>query len=220
MTITKIAPNWLRRLAKRLQNSEALDVRENPIIHYFPDVGHNGEITIDCVITPSAGSDLYDHALLEQRERIGKGVARHTRGHSVIDRAEERGNPGILGALWIDHDGKFARRLVACWNACEGLDTETLETAAIGPNAKEWFEAWGQYHQLLNKLDQITSDTDGLIVTLQESLAKTAAQRDELVAALDDLPGWFDDHVCAGAETKTKLARVRAAMASAKGGAA
>lgn len=35
-----------------------------------------------------------------------------------------------------------ARRLVACWNACLGMDTATLELAGSGnaPDVKEWFE--------------------------------------------------------------------------------
>lgn len=39
----------------------------------------------------------------------------------------------VDGAVQSHEDEENARRLVACWNACQGIATETLET--IGPRA-------------------------------------------------------------------------------------
>lgn len=51
---------------------------------------------------------------------------------------------GATGAA--DRVEANARRLVACWNACEGLTTETLEVAGSGiaPSLNEIFEEHGE----------------------------------------------------------------------------
>lgn len=63
-----------------------------------------------------------------------KYATRRPRSYSVIDVEAEPGHPGLVAALWLDGDGEMARRLVAAWNACEGIDTATLERAADGDN--------------------------------------------------------------------------------------
>lgn len=44
--------DWLKKLF--LNNGDGRGVIEHPIIHQFPDVGLNGEVTIDCIVRTSA----------------------------------------------------------------------------------------------------------------------------------------------------------------------
>lgn len=74
-----------------------------------------------------------------------------------------------------------ARRLVAAWNACEGIDTETLETtggAAVG---------WAR---TASKLLHATKQRDDLLAALKLLLASepliSAATDAELESGLDD----------------------------------
>ena len=54
---------------------------------------------------------------------------------------EIRGENGELAAISMPHRRPEARRLVACWNACVGLDTELLENILMtGETLKSRFE--------------------------------------------------------------------------------
>jgi hypothetical protein len=69
------------------------------------------------------------------------------------------------GYVPSEHIGKKnARRLVACWNACDGISTEALEMAAA-----------------LGGLRDVSPG------------AAVFSQRDELLAALKDMLSWLDD---------------------------
>lgn len=58
-----------------------------------------------------------------------------TNGTSRIDLAKETASFGYFATVWVDADGEKGRRIVACWNACAGIDTATLELAAAGDHA-------------------------------------------------------------------------------------
>lgn len=74
-----------------------------------------------------------------------------------------------LGA--IVNGREHARRLVACWNACEGISTDAIETE--GSAVMGWARA-------ASKLLRLRSGHD----ELQESHQAIKEQRDELLAAL------------------------------------
>lgn len=84
----------------------------------------------------------------------------------------------------------FARRLAACWNACDGMPTDILETAGAGaPNAREWFDAWNELHtlhvandRLGTRLDTVTGQRNLYAASLR-TLADNAAK---LVQMLKD----------------------------------
>lgn len=94
------------------------------------------------------------------------------------------------------NDEANARRLVACWNACEGLSTEFLA-----------------------RIDSIQAALTGQLVVTQA----LEAERDELLDALElcrkELYEWMRDH---GQDIATQHAMIkaRAAIAKATGGAA
>lgn len=75
-----------------------------------------------------------------------------------------------------------ARRLVACWNACEGLSTESLER--------------------LGTLDRARVELDAIRV-------QAIAQRDELLAMLEAMVD-EDDGLIAAADAKKLIAKVKA----------
>ena len=101
--------------------------------------------------------------------------AKHTQGRLRIAGRETRGLPHTLVAANtllfrvyseafgdVEQEGANARRLVACWNACDGIPTEVLE----------------HYY----------GDKGGLDAALDEASLRdhttAAQQRDELLAAL------------------------------------
>jgi hypothetical protein len=63
------------------------------------------------------GTTLYGRRLL--------GFARDERAVEHVARAT------TPGGTWKDETEANARRLAACWNACEGIPTELLETAVV-----------------------------------------------------------------------------------------
>lgn len=76
----------------------------------------------------------------ELNDADGITVAELEVSHIEKRRAINRGTPGgfnekperfKLDQLYGEHVLANARRLVACWNACEGVSTEMLETARI-----------------------------------------------------------------------------------------
>lgn len=93
-------------------------------------------------------------------------------------------------SLGEEHDEANARRLVACWNASEGIDTEDLEAGSV------------------NIIDKLHDD----------AARRVMAQRDELLEALKHIEGvaladeWRDLPEIAK--------HARAAIAKAEGGAA
>ncbi|MEO0002449.1 MAG: hypothetical protein RLZZ22_141 [Pseudomonadota bacterium] len=60
-----------------------------------------------------------------------------------------------------------ARRLVACWNACDGIGTEALETE--GSAAMGWART-------ASKLLQATTQRDELLASVQELIAATKSE--------------------------------------------
>ncbi len=67
-------------------------------------------------------------------------MEKHTEGKLQVEIVGDTGgeNPVHVCEIGNDHVrvGEYiteanARRLVACWNACEGLDTETLESGRV-----------------------------------------------------------------------------------------
>lgn len=81
-----------------------------------------------------------------------------------------------------------ARRLVACWNACDGISTEELEAGLIA----------------------------GLISIVRAKNA-VDRQRDELLFALIDLlPDAISNHI-GGADTQARIDAARAAIGKAEG---
>ena len=90
-----------------------------------------------------------------------------------------------------DNDEANARRLVACWNACEGISTDALER--------------------LGTLDRARVDLDVI-------RAQAIAQRDELLALLRIVRG---KHACGALTLPpADLDRIDAAIAKAEGGTA
>ena len=69
-------------------------------------------------------------------------------------------------SLGEEHDEANARRLVACWNACDGLSTEHIE--AIGTRG-----------------DTLA----GMLLAFRESESELMAQRNELLEALKHIEG-------------------------------
>ena len=103
-----------------------------------------------------------------------------------------------------------ARRLVACWNACEGIRTEALEHRA---------------HLLKAEDDQIA-----MLTTQRDELQKQVAeigqlgmvlreQRDELLAALERVATYLDETATCNSD-KAMAATARATIAKVKGDAA
>jgi len=99
---------------------------------------------------------------------------------------------GATICRFVDEPSKEdARRIVACWNACDGVDTEWLEECG-GP---EWTRSFSLPHW--------AKDHEEL-----------AAQRNELLEALEELLNEADDGIATNPITRGKA---RAAIAKAKG---
>lgn len=73
--------------------------------------------------------------------------AKHMGGEFVVATlADERGDRALvihaqIGAPTQADEDENARRLVACWNACDGIDTEFLEQAPKGGDQSVWSRA-------------------------------------------------------------------------------
>lgn len=97
--------------------------------------------------------------------------------YTGIDTGEGDGYSSI--ELYGPARHKRARRIVACVNACEGMPTETLETAAIGPNVAEWFRDWSALPAEAHELG------------VKEWIEAQKAQRAALVEVVDELLRYF-----------------------------
>lgn len=89
---------FFKKLAKKLDSDWVV---ENPVRHYFPDMGSDGEITIDCIITPSSGANRNMPTRNEEFYDWREGVASKCVGALVVE-VEEYGlrlkwKPGKLG---------------------------------------------------------------------------------------------------------------------------
>ena len=88
-----------------------------------------------------------------------------------------------IGSIWVNGTSKNranARRLVACWNACEGIPTEMLEAVCKVPLAAA---------MLVEQLDHfkaLAKDNGQAIIKTACELADAKAQRDDLLEALKD----------------------------------
>jgi hypothetical protein len=124
----------------------------------------------------------------------------HTPGKLVLS---EDGRPELYNQCQIIESDKSdlivyyqfknkedARRLVACWNACDGLHTESLESQK--------------------------PLTDQIVDALNEAYTMKA-KRDELLAALKAYDAWADKTICKDPELKAIRDQMRAAIAKAEG---
>jgi len=129
----------------------------------------------------------------------------HTQGRITVRENGEANSYAILDdkgqwLLSLLHNGQQVvetqrenlRRLVACWNACEGISTIRLE-------------------RTVNNLHGRASASD--------RLDELRAQRDELLAALRAVDVLFG-HLAKDSTQKTWIDNARAAIANAEGGAA
>jgi hypothetical protein len=133
----------------------------------------------------------------------------HTQGRLIV-----RGTrifdtqPGIdcMASMQVSNQPNWeqdARRLVACWNACEGIDTYALELMTGN----------------LSIYNQITTTSHPKAKPETRTAVKYRHQRDELLAALvaitEDKTPWGN-----AAAAKTQIALKAIAIAKATGGAA
>ena len=73
----------ISNLWKKLTENER--VSDGPNTNYFPDVGANGEITIDCIVTPAARPPSYYTSLDEQGDSRTVGVTPHCVGAFLVE---------------------------------------------------------------------------------------------------------------------------------------
>jgi hypothetical protein len=116
----------------------------------------------------------------------------HTRGHLKVaaDGFHVLDDGGTVVALAASVR-QNASRLVACWNACEAIDTEDLEAASVA---------------IIHKLHD-------------EASKRVLAQRDELLGALRDLEAMVERYRQPGYPIPAAQKAARAAIAKATGAA-
>lgn len=95
---------------------------------------------------------------------------------------------GLRHGNALDEQEQNARRLVAAWNATDGVPTEVMESAAAG----------GLPWRFTDQLDLL-------------------ADRDRLLAALVAYEKWADPTVCKDAELAALREQIRTAIAKSKG---
>lgn len=130
---------------------------------------------------------------MSEKHTQGKLIARPIDRSGWVDVVvkEEDGGDSLpfISCKHIDVEAN-ARRLVACWNACDGLDTDLLENiVTLGDTLKSRFA--------LRDRDE----------------AELRARRDELLAALKAIV-LADDNQCLN---QFDIERARAAIANAEG---
>lgn len=57
-----------------LEKFEQPDIYDNPVIHHFPDLGNDGQISIDCIIRASAGADFQNTLFHQQPDNRSTGI--------------------------------------------------------------------------------------------------------------------------------------------------
>lgn len=134
-----------------------------------------------------------------------KAEPTHTAGRMAQngDRVESEDDHGVVNDGWIVAECKGpdaswnARRLVVCWNACEGIRTEGLEAEPEKKLVKYLYDRKANY----------------LVASLE--IGKQMRQRAELLAALEYMVANIGQPECI--ETREGYANARAAIAKARG---
>ena len=118
-----------------------------------------------------------------------------------------RDEAGNLVAVITPYQPKAALRLAACWNACEGVPMDWLDSWA-NPEIREMFGSFDPLHIVLRKwiekamehsqraaaavdqrdhFAQLAKDNGAVIIRTACDLGAVTAQRDELLAVLEQL---------------------------------
>jgi hypothetical protein len=117
--------------------------------------------------------------------------AQHTPGrlmtqvesHAIADTGDSK-TLKLMAVVFNALDGKDeadARRLVACWNASEGLSTEDLETAGNS------FNGWRLASYAMNDAKAQRDELQKTLMSIEAKVDALIAQRDELLAALKQI---------------------------------
>jgi hypothetical protein len=122
------------------------------------------------------------------------------------------GNAGGFDIRDCPSPEENARRLVACWNASEGLSTEELETAGNS------FNGWRLASYAMNDAKAQRDELQKALMSIEAKVDALIAQRDELLEALKDVLAWGTDENYQHARASSNKAR--AAIAKVEGGAA
>lgn len=135
--------------------------------------------------------------------------AQHTPGRLFVTESQEHWgrvnchitaevDQAMIGSIWVnstEQNRADARRLVACWNACDGIDTYALDLMTGDLSIKNQITATGKAH---------TKPTHRAV--------EYRRQRDELLAALKALMSQTNS-----GELAEALDKARAAIAKATG---
>ena len=66
---------WLKRLCRRLSLGVVEErIGSYPVVHEFPELGDHGQVTIDCIVRPSARPDVEYPEGSERLYRRGTGI--------------------------------------------------------------------------------------------------------------------------------------------------
>ena len=93
------------------------DVHNYPVIHHFPNMGSNGEVTVDCVICPAATSD--GNYVFANQDSYGRG---------------QRITPHCVGAVFVELD---EYGLTLRWQPGEKLNNSFLSPFGSAPPTKQ-----------------------------------------------------------------------------------
>jgi len=74
---------WLKKLIHNGRNSDC--VADYPISHQFPDIGPDSQITIDCIIRPSARAYAKNALMREESDRGLAGVGTTCLGAVLVE---------------------------------------------------------------------------------------------------------------------------------------
>jgi len=82
---------FIDRLKKFFSNEvDGNDIAGHPIIYEFPNLGEDGQISIDCIIRPAPGSDIYE-ALLDKNLGAGRHGVRSSCVGAILVEIDEQG---------------------------------------------------------------------------------------------------------------------------------
>jgi hypothetical protein len=76
---------WFHKLWSRCIRRDLWELSEYPVIHHFPDVGTNGEVTIDCLVRTTARPADQDPLLDEEPNSRRFGVAPQRVGALLVE---------------------------------------------------------------------------------------------------------------------------------------